>query len=379
MTMKYANLTKYLLIWATSAFTLFASTSREDLETKALSGDADAQFELSNALLTEDYHSNLSRAIILIKAAAEGGNSDAQARLGWGYLNQGSSLKPDVELGFKWLNRSAEAGNVNALNYLGMAYRYGTSEVRADPPKSYPFFLKAAEKGDKESQYNVGTALIYGIGTDVDVTRGVKYLNQSAEAGYASSQHLLGVLSFSGELGVKPDYEAGRMWLEKSVAQDFAMSAIYLAQQYMTGARFPADPNKARQLLERASQKGSTQADVALGMFYLQGYSGGPNPTKGYAYIKAAADKKNPAALGILGTAYAEGDYYPKDTQKGVQLLREAVKLGDTGAAVMLAELYLRDIAGSTVTKEEIKGYLRGAAASGSQEAMSQLMLLQNK
>ena len=349
------------------------------MENKASTGDADAQYELSNALLAEDYHKHLSRAIELMKTSAEGGNPDALARLGWGYLNKGSSLKPDAELGFKWLNRAAEAGNVNALNYLGMAYRYGTSEVRADPPKSYPFFLKAAKKGDKESQYNVGTALIYGIGTQVDVTQGIDYLTKSAEAGYASSQHLLGGLFFSGELGVKPDYEAGRKWLEKAVAQDFAMSAIYLAQQYMTGARFPADPDKARQLLESASQKGSTQADVVLGIFYVQGYSGGPKPTKGYAYIKAAADKKNPTALGILGGAYAEGDYYPKDTQKGVQLLREAVQLGDTAAAVILAELYLRDLAGNNVTKEEIKGYLRGAVASGSQEALSQLTRVQNK
>ena len=69
---------------------------------------------------------DLEVALMWFQKAAEGGNDDAQSRLGDAY--EGGLLGPkiDIEMALMWFKKAAEGGDHDAQRRLGWAYMDGT-------------------------------------------------------------------------------------------------------------------------------------------------------------------------------------------------------------------------------------------------------------
>lgn len=97
---------------------------------------------------------------------AEQGQAQAQAALGFLYLNGQGVTKDDAEA-LKWLRRAAEQGNAWGQNNLGAMFWSGRG-VRHDDGEAVKWFQRAADQGWPMAQFNLGNAYSSGRGAPKD-------------------------------------------------------------------------------------------------------------------------------------------------------------------------------------------------------------------
>jgi len=85
-----------------------------------------------------------SQDIESIKQAAERGDADAQARLGFMY-NAGEGLPRNDTEALKWYKLAAEQGHAQGQNDLGNMYREGEGRPRNDVEASKWYTLSAKQ------------------------------------------------------------------------------------------------------------------------------------------------------------------------------------------------------------------------------------------
>lgn len=96
-------------------------------------------------------------------AAAEGGDLNAQGRLGWSYLTGNGGFAKDGPLAVRWLTRAADAGNAFAQVNLASAYIKGEI-VPKDEARAAKLYRSAADQGDHVGQYRLGRMYETGRG-----------------------------------------------------------------------------------------------------------------------------------------------------------------------------------------------------------------------
>ncbi len=99
------------------------------LQERADTGDANAQYELG--LLYIEEHPTLQEKVLdcekaehWFMCAAQGGNTDAQCKIGWIYW-VGMGVAMDNEVAAKWLTIAAKKDHALAQFYLGEMYFHG--------------------------------------------------------------------------------------------------------------------------------------------------------------------------------------------------------------------------------------------------------------
>src|SRR5262245_42230024 len=94
---------------------------------------------------------------------AEGGDADAQYRVGTAYLN-GNDIGLDRVEGVRWLQLAADQGHTEAQYALGGEYIRGIG-VPGDDHEAMRWFRRAADQGHAEAIMNVG--IMHGQGRGV--------------------------------------------------------------------------------------------------------------------------------------------------------------------------------------------------------------------
>ena len=153
---------------------------------------------------------------VKVQAAAEQGNADAQARLGWMYDN-GLGVPEDGVRAFAWYRKAAEQGNAIAQNNLGLMYEKG-SGVLQDYAQAVVWYRRAAEQGNAMAQSNLGLMYEKGLGVLRDYVQAVAWYRKAAEQGNATAQNYLGN-AYSGGLGVTLDVAEAVNWWRKAADQ----------------------------------------------------------------------------------------------------------------------------------------------------------------
>lgn len=136
-----------------------ASLELTALRTKALAGDALAQFELAEAYdFARGVAQDQKEALRWYEAAATQGLAAAQNSTGSILLAQ----KKYAEA-FSWFEKASKQNNVQSINSL--AYLYDTGQgVKQDRSKSLVLYTQAANMGWAESMWNL--ANMYGVGIE---------------------------------------------------------------------------------------------------------------------------------------------------------------------------------------------------------------------
>lgn len=108
---------------------------------------------------------------------AESGDAGAQFELALLYDN-GEGVAKDSAKAVKWYRRSAEQGNAAAQNNLGVCYNRGEG-VEKNPAEAAKWFRKSAEQGNKRAMRNL--ALVDDSGLDSSEKN--LWIYRAAEAG----------------------------------------------------------------------------------------------------------------------------------------------------------------------------------------------------
>jgi TPR repeat protein len=151
------------------------------------------------------------RAEAAVRKAANGGNAEAQFRLGVMYGN-GDGVGLDYEQALHWFERAAAQGHENAVITLAWMFANGTGVVM-DERRARELYIMAAQRGSAKAQYVVGTMYRFAqYGASKDIAQAVKWYLKAADQGMPTAQFALGRMLMEGK-GVVRDDAAAMQWL----------------------------------------------------------------------------------------------------------------------------------------------------------------------
>jgi TPR repeat protein len=152
-----------------------------------LDADVRAQDATSSAVAgIEAYNrGDISSAFRSLKLAADAGDSDAQANLGYLYA-RGQGVERNQQEAMRLYQLSAKQGNAAGMNAMAFKYRYGTG-VEIDLTRAVYWFCRAAASGDPRGLNNLGIMYNEGQGVDRDMAEARNLWRQSAERGDANA------------------------------------------------------------------------------------------------------------------------------------------------------------------------------------------------
>lgn len=143
-----------------------------------------------------------TRALALIRQAADGGYAPAQYTLGTMY-SYGQGVAPSKTEARLWFERAAGQNHPLALYNLGLYYDVGIG-VAQDRARALDWYRRGAAAGEPRSAYNAGHMMLTADGVLRDVAEGLRLITQSAAAGTAEAQASLGYIFETG-YGVAKD------------------------------------------------------------------------------------------------------------------------------------------------------------------------------
>ena len=160
------------------------------LQSLALKGDAEAQYQLAKRYATGDKAiRNYAQASYWWHLAARQGLARAQYALGVLYAN-GRGIDPSDARAVHWYRQAAEQGLAEAQYNLGMHYWLGRG-VSKDAAVATNWLRKAAEQNLPQAQYNLALLLERGIGATRNLEESREWYARAAAQGLPAAQHEL--------------------------------------------------------------------------------------------------------------------------------------------------------------------------------------------
>lgn len=117
-----------------------------------------------------------------LQAKAASGDAEAQFNLGVIYDN-GEGVPRDYKAAREWFRKAAEQGNAMAQNSLGLMYADGQDEPQ-DYQKAAEWIRKAAEQGHTNAQASLGWMYANGKGVPQDYSQAYMWSNIAAASGH---------------------------------------------------------------------------------------------------------------------------------------------------------------------------------------------------
>lgn len=254
----------------------------------------------------------------MLTRLAEAGNAEAAAHLGelvstYGYPGCDEPQK----MAFRWFKQAAEGGSARGA----LRYACELDDPDEGDPEVAKTWYEAARKtlehgaksGDAASQYLLSKIYMLGWGVPEDEDRGVKLLEQAAQAGHLEAKEHLGHWYWNLPERTEAQRAAAvRLWRE--AAEGGLMSA-----QYMLGALYASEPDMpinyeaAVRYYRMAVENGNLEALYNLGTMYLNGEGVVRDEASGIALIVCAAEQGDDLAQSFLKDIYHFGTYVPVD------------------------------------------------------------------
>ena len=231
---------------------------------------------------------------------------------------------------------------------------------------------QSADLDNKIAQYCYGKLLANGIGVEENDQQSFLYFLKSAEKGFPSAFSAVGDCYNSGR-GTSLDEKKAIEWFRKGIDAGDTDSKVKIGRAYLYGWGVEKDQQKGFKIIEEASACGSSYADSEIGHCYLNGIGTKQNYGKALVFLKSASQIDISAKVD-LGLMYLRGQGTPKDSKKGVQLIEEAGKTGDSYAQNMLAHLY-KDGEGLPLNTSKATNLFQKSAKKGNPDSMYELGL----
>lgn len=140
------------------------------------------------------------RAVQLLLPLAQGGNAQAQTRLGLMYF-RGQGVREDDHAAFDWIQKAALQGHAEAQYHLGNLYAFGHGVPAAeqDPDRmAARWYFEGAQQGNADAQYALGLLFLSGKGVVQSQEEALKWFRRAAGAGHADAKRFIADFSPPG-------------------------------------------------------------------------------------------------------------------------------------------------------------------------------------
>jgi TIR domain/Sel1 repeat len=163
------------------------------------------------------------------RVAADQGDANGQANLGWSYENGRGGLPKDDREAARLYKLAADQGNAGSQANLGVFYENGRGGLPKDEREAARLYKLAAEGGNAQGQANLGVFYSQGRGgLPKDEREAARLYKLAADQGNASGQACLGDFYEFGSVGLAKDVgEATRLYrLAAAQGNDRAQKAL---------------------------------------------------------------------------------------------------------------------------------------------------------
>ena len=322
------------------------------------------------AFEAEDY----SKAYEELAPLAVRGNPEAQFYVAKMH-HLGLGIPKNLNIAFMRYKDSAEQGFMEAQHNLGIMFIDGLS-TNVNPELGFDWIAKAAEQGLAVSQYTMGMALTADSPLQLDITRGIEYLEAAALQNHAKALTMLGEHFSFREI----DYSKSFDYFEKGAALGEPHAMYRLSYVYMHGTLKAKDQEKAHYLLKASAEKKYLPSYYDLAMSYLWGNGIKQSFEKGIEWMKKSAiEANNHNAMEALAQILLEhrSSYLTKvndldDIKSGIEWRIKAATMDNASSQFNLfVQYYNGDYVPSSKT-EAIK-WLKASAKNGHIEGQNEL------
>lgn len=227
--------------------------------TKALDGDAEAQFKLAEL------------------------------------LQRGDGIARDRRAATGWYGKAAEQGHVAAALELNRL-RHDGADIAADETRITAALALAVAKGDRDAMRALADMRIYGRGGPRDAAEGIALLRRAVAAGSYAAAHDLANLYLNGAPGIEHDRAKGFRWMARAARLGDAAAVFDLGSMYLNTPDAAArDPAEGYRWLMRAALSDNFGAQEMLSGLLADGAMAGartviaPDPVAADMWLRLAA------------------------------------------------------------------------------------------
>ncbi|MFD2438405.1 tetratricopeptide repeat protein [Modicisalibacter luteus] len=278
----------------------------------------------------------------------DGGLPPDMDSMDWGRIDMASQAveSGNTRDGIAQLQALAEQGYRPAYYELAKVYDQGLGVAR-DPAKAAELYGEAIRDPSPIQGYaslNLARLYLAGDGVARDETLAYRLVKQAVETGTGeSAEDMMGDMLAQGQ-GVPADPAVAIKFYESAAEQNHEGALRALAEAYSENGWYQQNPNQSRTyarryagILEKKANAGDVGAMVNLASLYSQNGLLEPDPEKRRQWLMRAADSGNPEALAETGEMLLSSG----DTQRGLDLLRQAANAGDVEAMEHLGNALL--------------------------------------
>ena len=277
----------------------------------------------------------------LFREAADQGDAEAQAKLGYAYYHGSGVVKDEIEA-YAYLNLVRMTDENVSRNLAILEKDMSPDQIAAGQKRTkelqkeiaaklatkYAEFeafegCKAkAEKGDRVAQFSLGVCYRDGAGVAKDEAQAVAWYRKAAEQGDAKAQYILGVCYRIGT-GVAKDAVEAVAWFRKAAEKGDAEAQFSLGISYARGHGVAKDLVKTVTWFRKAADQGYAKAQFNLGVCYYDGTGVVKDPVEAYAYWNLAGTTEEDACKNL---AILEKKLSPEARLQGQQRTKELQK-----------------------------------------------------
>ncbi|MDP7011830.1 MAG: hypothetical protein QF685_10650 [Verrucomicrobiota bacterium] len=269
--------------------------NRISLERQAASGDAEAQYQLAEALFWGiDGNQDLKLAAVWAEASARQGNAKGQYRIAV-QLMMGQGVESNSEndrKGFEWLAKAS----------VGLQKLVKQDDQDAQH-KLALLYLSGMVKGGEDKPYNI------------DRKKAADLLEKSSNAGMTSSQYQLALIHQFGlsQDGRKQSKEKVLLWLQKAADNGSVYASYGMWTMFKQSQGRLVKLNDAKIYLTSSAEQGYAIAQYQYGVSLYEGLFGGVDQKAGIGWIKKAAEQGLGSAQLFFGTILTKGGIIDKN------------------------------------------------------------------
>lgn len=250
------------------------------------------------------------------------------------YLSQIYLAKEDYLSEIEWLLKGQN--DVDCLRELGILC-YEGEIAQLDYHKAFECFSKSADQGDSVSCYYTALSYFNGQGVDVDVEKGMYYLELASNGGNKEAK-----LELASRIE-ESDPNKALVLLEESARANNSEAYYKLARWYATGRNVSKDESIAFDYYLKASELGNYSAMCNLAIAYINGKGVKASAELGVYWFKKAAEGNVVNAKFNLGYCYENGVGTNKDIPAAINSYSAAASEGHVDSALRLGGIYINE------------------------------------
>jgi uncharacterized protein len=254
--------------------------------------------------------------------------------------------------------------------------------------EAFPLFAHAAKAGIADAEYRVARCYLEGSGVPPSRAEATRWLKLAATHCWTEAQVLLSVLYiqgwaveassdpatsgaerlFAGDAPSGPDFISAEKWARMASAAGSAEGQALLGYVLTSGPEIMRDLDEAHQLYERSANAGCPQGHLGCALSLTRRARDAKVWRKIAEHLRSASAAGLGSAIYLLAVLTEQGRGVERDVARAAQLLQEAAEKRHRIAQLRwgLKLMEVRDVAKDTAAGES---WLRRAAHAGDTEA----------